>query len=204
MVSSMRVGADRIREIVRSLRTFSRLDEAEYKTADLHEGIDSTLMILQHRLKAKSDSLEIQIIKDYGIISAIECYPGQLNQVFMNILSNAIDALEGCPPKANRWIRISTRMASDRVQIRIADNGPGMGETVQAKLFDPFFTTKPIGKGTGLGLSISYQIIVEKHAGTLTCTSQPGQGTEFVIELPTWGRSVASPVSDYQLTQMAR
>jgi signal transduction histidine kinase len=194
MVLSMRIGAERIREIVRSLRTFSRLDEAEYKLANVHEGIDSTLMILQHRLKAKPDQRGIQIIKDYGDVPEIECYPGQLNQVFMNILSNAIDALEeksaSCAlnekntENAN-WIQIRTaRLNKKWVQICIADNGPGMSQAVYSKLFDPFFTTKPVGKGTGLGLSISYQIIVEKHAGVLKCHSAPGQGTEFMIDLP--------------------
>ncbi|NJO78692.1 MAG: GAF domain-containing protein [Cyanobacteria bacterium RM1_2_2] len=205
MVSSMKVGAERIREIVCSLRSFSRLDEAEYKLANVHEGIDSTLMILQHRLKAKPTQREIQVARDYGDIPEIECYPGQLNQVFMNILSNAIDALEektgSCALNGKRAedtnrIQIRTaRLNKNWVQICIADNGPGMSAAVYSKLFDPFFTTKPVGKGTGLGLSISYQIIVEKHAGILKCHSAPNQGTEFVIELPISGKVASSQKS---------
>lgn len=198
MISSMRVGAERIREIVRSLRVFSRLDEAECKTVNIHDGIDSTLMILHHRLRADSTRPEIQVRKEYGPIPRINCFPGQLNQVFMNIISNAIDAIEDLKEanhplqlkskKPDNWIQIRTQQIDEnRVQIRIADNGVGMPKTVQAKLFDPFFTTKPVGQGTGLGLSISYQII-HQHAGTLTCNSTHGQGTEFVIELPIWGR----------------
>ncbi|HIK18014.1 MAG TPA: GAF domain-containing protein [Leptolyngbyaceae cyanobacterium M33_DOE_097] len=201
MLSSMKVGAERIREIVRSLRIFSRLDEAEYKTANIHEGIDSTLLILQHRLKAQPNQPEIHIAKDYGEIPEIECYPGQLNQVFMNILSNAIDALEerikqdylmkgtqsdfSACPRISPTITIQTRqISSTHIAIHLTDNGPGISQANHSKLFDPFFTTKPVGKGTGLGLSISYQIIVKKHTGSLTCDSTPGQGTKFVIELP--------------------
>ncbi len=196
LVTSMQVGAERIRDIVRSLRTFSRLDEAEYKTVNVHQGIDSTLMILHHRLKATSSYPEIQMIKEYGNIPDIECYPGQLNQVFMNILSNAIDALDNCDRHCNAnnvyptssWIRICTEtVGSNKIQIRISDNAPGMSEEVRSQLFDPFFTTKSVGKGTGLGLSISYQV-VEKHAGKLFCHSAPGQGAEFVVELPIWGK----------------
>lgn len=197
LLNSMKVGADRIREIVRSLRSFSRLDEAEYKVANLHEGIDSTLMLLQHRLKPRADRPEVMIVKQYDDLPQIDCYPGQLNQVFMNILSNAIDALEQhyYNLKAESQedaavpfvptIQIETeRFNLDWVRIRIQDNGPGISQTDQSKLFDPFFTTKPVGKGTGLGLSISYQIIVERHNGKLSCNSVIGQGTEFIIELP--------------------
>ncbi|MBD2772769.1 PAS domain S-box protein [Iningainema tapete] len=204
MISSMRVGAERIREIVQSLRTFSRLDEAEMKEVDIHEGIDSTLMILQHRLKPKQENLGIEVIKEYGNLPQIVCYPGQLNQVFMNLLANAIDALQeslvnnhlsfvenkgqGTKDKEQRinpQILIATEIIdNDRIAIRIADNGIGIKPEVQRRLFDPFFTTKPIGVGTGLGLSISYQIVVDRHGGQLHYKSEPGQGTEFVIEIP--------------------
>ncbi|MBW4513424.1 MAG: PAS domain S-box protein [Scytonematopsis contorta HA4267-MV1] len=185
--SSMKVGATRIREIVTGLRTFSRLDEAELKTADIHEGIDSTLMILEHRLKAKPNCVAIKVIKEYANLPLVECYAGQLNQVFMNILANAIDALEEkrVSPTQNPEIRIITEMStSNQVTIRIADNGCGISEEVQKKLFDPFYTTKAVGKGTGMGLSISYQIITDRHGGSLRCISSSGQGAEFIIEIP--------------------
>jgi len=190
LLESMRVGSDRIREIVRSLRYFSRTDEAEMKDVDIHEGIDSSLLILQNRLKANGDYPGIQVIQEYADLPKVECYPGQLNQVLMNILSNAIDAMqEGCQVQGVKcgntptiWIR--TKVLDNRITIQIVDNGPGMKDAVRQRLFDPFFTTKPVGKGTGLGLSISYQIIVEKHGGQLHCFSQPGEGTEFAIEIP--------------------
>ncbi|MEH1820471.1 MAG: ATP-binding protein [Nostoc sp.] len=187
MLTSMKMGAKRIREIVLSLRIFSRLDEAEFKTADLHEGIDSTLLILQHRLKAQNNRPEIQVVTEYGKMSQIQCFAGQLNQVFMNLLANAIDALEDafqkelCP---NPLIRISSEQINENVIIRIADNGAGIPEEIQSRLFDPFFTTKAVGKGTGMGLSISYQIITDKHGGSLQCISSPGQGAEFIIAIP--------------------
>ncbi|MBD2098133.1 GAF domain-containing protein [Trichocoleus sp. FACHB-591] len=190
LLASMKVGADRIQKIVLSLRNFSRMDEAEMKAVDIHEGIDSTLMILQNRLKAKSDRPEIAVVKDYGNLPLVECYAGQLNQVFMNLLSNAIDALEdsqtpASEPPQTPTIAIHTRqLGSQSVEIRIADNGPGIAKADQRRLFDPFFTTKPIGKGTGLGLSISYQIVTDKHGGVLHCNSAPGKGTEFLIEIP--------------------
>jgi signal transduction histidine kinase len=189
LLNSMQVGSKRIQEIVTSLRTFSRLDESEAKEADIHECIDSTLMILQHRLKAKNNRLEIQIVKHYDTFSPIDCYPGQLNQVFMNLLSNAIDAVEdaSCNHTASNppQITIQTELLdSDRIAIRIRDNGVGIPDSIHTKVFDPFFTTKPVGKGTGLGLSISYKIIVEKHGGMMACHCQPQQGTEFVIEIP--------------------
>lgn len=193
LFQSMQVGTERIREIVTSLRNFSRLDEAEFKAANIHEGIDSTLMILQHRLKPSGDNSTIHVIKDYDALPLIECYPGQLNQVFMNLLSNAIDALEernfqqpaeviaASPSK----IRISTSLINkDWISIRIVDNGHGIDEKLISRLFDPFFTTKVVGKGTGLGLSISYQIVTDKHKGKIYCQSELGKGTEFVIELP--------------------
>ncbi len=232
VLGSMRVGTDRIREIVLSLRNFSRLDEADYKTVDIHSGIDSTLLLLEHRLRAKSRGCRVQVTKNYGDLPLVQCYPGQLNQVLMNLLANAIDALDdklqsgaacsvtpdrtthrepGPPselidrhPTAQRTaahcraseelsplsqafsplIQIHTEATDRTVVIRIKDNGCGIPEAVKAKLFDPFFTTKPVGKGTGLGLSISYQIVVERHHGKMTCQAEPGQSTEFMIEIP--------------------
>lgn len=193
MLSSMKLGTDRIRQIVLSLRNFSRTDEAEFKSVDIHEGIDSTLMILQHRLKAKPEQPEIEVIKDYGNVPLIECYAGQLNQVFMNILVNAIDALEESNAlrtyqeiEDNRSrIKIRTSVVNSTwVEVAIADNGVGISKEFQQRIFDPFFTTKPIGKGTGMGMSISYQIITEKHGGKLECFSNPGEGTEFIIQVP--------------------
>ena len=192
LLSSMRVGADRIQKIVLSLRNFSRMDEAEMKDVDLHEGINSTLMILQNRLKPKTDQPTIHVAQHYCELPAIECYPGQLNQVFMNILSNAIDALEERAELAAQQaepfsptITIQTELLEmDQVRITISDNGLGIPEAVQHRLFDPFFTTKPIGKGTGMGLSISYQIVVEKHQGTLECRSALNQGSQFMVTIP--------------------
>ncbi|MFS8118510.1 MAG: PAS domain S-box protein, partial [Microcoleus sp.] len=193
LLSSMKVGADRIQQIVASLRTFSRMDEAEMKAVNIHEGIDSTLMILQHRFKAKHNQQEIAVIKTYANLPLVECYAGQLNQVFMNVLSNALDALEERDARRSAeemrqnpsTISIKTEMLEgDRVLIRIADNGVGIPETVGTQLFNPFFTTKPVGKGTGMGLSISYQIVTDRHKGLLKCTSSPGQGAEFAIEIP--------------------
>lgn len=192
MLSSMKIGTERIRQIVLSLRNFSRVDQAAMKRVNIHEGIDSTLLILQHRIKPNGKFPGVEIVKDYGVLPPVECSPGQLNQVFMNILGNAIDALEtecvqvlrdNGTPKQPR-IRIATELNGDRVIVRIGDNGPGMSEKVKSRLFDPFFTTKPVGKGTGLGMSISYKIVVEKHGGSLHCESQPGRGTEFAIEIP--------------------
>ncbi|BAY73873.1 two-component sensor histidine kinase [Nostoc linckia NIES-25] len=229
LLNSMKIGAQRIREIVLSLRNFSRMDEADMKEVNIHEGIDSTLMILEHRIKATSNRPAIQIVKEYSNLPLVECYAGQLNQVFMNILANAIDALEEaigngewrvgsgemgsreflaeekelifhsppCPlPPAPLplvphalcvipTIRIHTELTKEKqVVIRIADNGLGIPKEVKQRLFDPFFSTKPIGKGTGMGLSISYQIISQKHGGSLGCISQPGNGAEFVVTIP--------------------
>ncbi|OCQ89787.1 PAS domain-containing sensor histidine kinase [Nostoc sp. MBR 210] len=186
ILQSMKIGTQRIRQIVLSLRNFSRMDEAEFKDVDIHEGIDSTLMILQHRLKEKPQFPEIQVIRDYASLPLVECYAGQLNQVLMNILTNAIDALEmGTRKDEPPTITVRTAVIdSDWITIAIADNGMGMSEQIQKQIFNPFFTTKPVGKGTGMGMSISYQIITEKHAGKLECYSQPGQGTEFVITIP--------------------
>ncbi|MGK7925580.1 MAG: AAA family ATPase [Spirulina sp.] len=182
LFQSMRGGSDRIQNIVSSLRTFARLDEAEYKAVDLHAGLDSALTILQNRLQAGEEREEIQVIKDYDNLPRVECYAGQLNQVFMNILGNAIDALNSSS-EIQPQIGIRTRSDSEKVTIAIADNGAGMSEEIISRIFDPFFTTKPVGQGTGLGLSISYQIVTEKHRGSLTCTSQPGE-TVFIIKIP--------------------
>ena len=225
LMNSMQMGADRIRQIVLSLRNFTRLDKTAREPVDLHQGIDNTLLLLQPKLKAKAAQLGIQVITDYGDLPLVNCYAGQLNQVFMNILSNAIDALEetrnikregkeahsffahqltssakaeltvpnveedhtckSAEVTPTPTIRISTEVQDDNtVVIRIADNGPGILPEIQQHIFDPFFTTKAVGKGTGLGLSISYQIVVEKHGGQLKCFSTPGEGTEFLIELP--------------------
>ncbi|MDX2232747.1 MAG: PAS domain-containing protein [Leptolyngbyaceae cyanobacterium bins.349] len=213
LLNSMKVGADRIQKIVASLRTFSRMDEAEMKAVNIHDGIDSTLMILQGRIKSRDSRNPIKIEQEYGNLPLIECYAGQLNQVFMNILSNAIDALEeveetqdpGDESPTPRWqptITIATEVFTPTEQIsarsqvadsgspspcvciRISDNGPGIPTHLQQRLFDPFFTTKPVGKGTGMGLSISYQIVAEKHGGRLLCESQPGVGTQFIVQIP--------------------
>ena len=190
---SMKVGASRIREIVLSLRNFSRLDESEMKPVNIHAGLDSTLLILENTLEEKSNCGEIKIIKEYGNLPEVECYAGQLNQVFMNILNNGIYALHEREQiktvdemKSNpSTITINTSVFDrDWVRISIKDNGSGMTENIQKRLFDPFFTTKPVGKGTGLGLSISYQIVVQKHKGRMSCKSQFGEGSEFIIEIP--------------------
>ena len=210
ILNSMKIGTNRIREIVMTLRNFSRLDEADMKPVNIHEGIDSTLLILNDRLKAKGDNPAINVIKEYGNLPEIECYAGQLNQVFMNILTNAIDALHeydkerelkqaslalmGLTPQAKALIKtinqpnnitIKTQVFnSDWVTISIHNNGLGISQHTIDKLFDPFFTTKPVGQGTGLGLSISYQIVVDKHHGSLTCISEPDKGVEFLIKIP--------------------
>jgi light-regulated signal transduction histidine kinase (bacteriophytochrome) len=205
MLSSMKVGAERIREIVMSLKNFSRIDQNQMKPVDIHDGIDSTLMILHHRLKPKNNRPEILIKKHYGKLPNVTCYAGQLNQVFMNVISNAIDALEDYNLHRTRnemkknpsCITIRTEVSrvyatkqptsqheKSWIKIHIADNGQGMPEEVRSHIFEAFFTTKEIGKGTGMGLSISHQIVVEKHGGLFNCLSQPGKGTEFIIELP--------------------
>jgi signal transduction histidine kinase len=199
LLGSMKMGADRIREIIKSLRNFSRLDEAEMKEVDIHEGLESTLLILKNRLKPKQN-ITIHLAKEYGSLPLVECYASQLNQVFMNLLANAFDALEEAAAGGNFNGKVSSTTekenlhptltiktevsAENKVSIRIADNGIGMTDTVSRQIFDPFFTTKPVGKGTGIGLAISYQIVVEKHGGRLTCISKPGEGTEFAIEIP--------------------
>jgi two-component system NtrC family sensor kinase len=202
LVRSLKMGAERIRQIVLSLRNFSRLDEAAMKPVNIHEGIDNTLLILQNRLKAKGNYPDIQVIKQYGDLPLVACYAGQLNQVFMNILSNAIDALEessefgvqsiqqakrtsDLPCTAKPQITIYTQpIAPDQVAISIHNNGGSIDASLRDRLFDPFFTTKPVGRGTGLGLYISYQIVNDTHGGSLKCHSAPGQGVEFRIEIP--------------------
>jgi signal transduction histidine kinase len=190
LMTSMKAGSERITDIVLGLRNFSRLDEAKMKSVDIHEGIDNTLMILNHQLTLPNKLPDIQIIKEYGKLPKVSCYVNQLNQVFMNILNNAIYALK---ENMQHWesatkiptIEIKTLLVeNERVLISIKDNGAGMKSDVQEHIFDPFFTTKPVGQGTGLGLSISYQIVVEKHQGKLNCISKLGEGTEFLIEIP--------------------
>jgi signal transduction histidine kinase len=181
LLSSMTMGTERIREIVLSLRNFSRLDESAIKTVDLHEGIDSTLVILSHRLKASDRTQGVKVVKHYASLPLVDCYPSQLNQVLINILANALDALEDHPQPQ---ITLTTETRLHQAIIRIADNGPGIPPEIQSQILDPFFTTKPVGKGTGMGMSISYQIITEKHGGELTFTSVAGQGTEFMIAVP--------------------
>ena len=185
LLDSMRTGTDRICQIVLSLRSFSRMNEAEFKTVDIHEGIESTLLILQHRLKSKSNISRINVIRNYGSLPVVECYPGQLNQVFMNILVNAIDALEELNTDRANCITIKTSVVdSNWVKIAIVDNGPGIPESIQQQIFNPFFTTKSVGKGTGMGMAISYRIITEKHGGKLDCFSTLGEGAEFVLQIP--------------------
>lgn len=192
LLNSMRLGSARIRNIVLGLRTFARVGEAEYKQADLHQGLDSALMILQHRFNANKNRGAIEVIKQYGQLPKVLCFPGQLNQMFMTILVNAIDAIEeDCARKTpadqsgkNPCITIRTS-ASDRwIEVAIADNGAGMSKEVQKKIFNPFYTTKLVGKGMGMGLAIAYQIAVEKHGGQLDCYSKVGEGTEFQIRIP--------------------
>ncbi|MDY7005912.1 MAG: ATP-binding protein [Cyanobacteriota bacterium] len=193
IISSMTVGATRIRQIVQSLRNFSRLDESELKTVDIHEGIDSTLLILNSRLRLQFNHSAIEVIKNYGQIPLIDCYPGQLNQALINIINNSIDSINEYNQKQidlkaqdySGIIQIRTKVLEDNwVEISIADNGIGIKPEILNKLFDPFFTTKPVGRGTGLGLSVSYQIIVEKHQGKLSCISTPNNGVEFIIQIP--------------------
>jgi signal transduction histidine kinase len=207
LIDSMQVGTRRIQEIVLSLRNFSRLDEHDLKPVDIHQGIDNTLLILQHRLRPEGNTGEIQVIKDYSQLPKVTCYASQLNQVFMNLLNNAIDAVETKPDPRVITIHasliqnyqctttpfgsaneiksdIARSSNSQSVVILITDNGSGMSEEILHKIFDPFFTTKPVGSGTGLGLSISYQIVVEKHGGQLSCISAPGYGSAFFVEIP--------------------
>ncbi|MEM1425320.1 MAG: ATP-binding protein, partial [Cyanobacteria bacterium P01_H01_bin.130] len=199
VLASMRVGSHRIQEIVKSLKNFSRLDEATFKAADIHQGIDNTLMILHHRWSGKAGRAQVEIVKRYGEVPMVECCPGQLNQVFMNLLSNAIDALDDVrqdpedggkgAAKEDRdslTIVITTtyQPSTHTVQVAIADNGSGISPANQRKLFDPFFTTKPVGRGTGLGLAISHEVITKQHGGTIEVSSVLGEGTTFTVTLP--------------------
>lgn len=192
LFGTLKVASDRMNQISRALRTFSRSDHDQAIEFQLQDGLDSTLLLLQHRLKANSKRPELQISRDYGDLPPVLCYPGQLNQVFMNLLANAIDAIEESNQGRSydeiaadpNQIHISTELRSTKVVIEIRDNGIGMSEEIQQEIFKPSFTTKPVGKGTGLGLAIAYQIVVEKHQGSLICQSVAGQGTEFTIELP--------------------
>lgn len=193
LLASMKVGVDRIREIVQSLRIFSRLDESEMKPVNIHQGIDSTLLILHNRVKGRGERPAIEVVREFGNLPLVECYAGQLNQVFMNLIANAIDALDEynttrslSEMKADpAKILIRTEVTeSNRVLIHIKDNGPGMTEEISKHLFEPFFTTKPLGKGIGIGLSISHQIVVDKHGGKLNCISAPNQGANFMIDIP--------------------
>lgn len=211
LLSSMKLGATRLRQLVLSLQNFLRTEQTEMKPVDLHEGLDSTLMILRHRLKASEEYPEITVNKEYGTLPFVECFAGQMNQVFMHLITNAIDVLQASvkPRKTNYQITITTGvqdMKPERLEgqtqetiphavIRISDNGPGMSEDISCRLFEPFFTTKPPGKGTGLGLSISYQIVVDHHGGQLTCVSEPGKGAEFVISLPVRQVAVSASLS---------
>ncbi|NEQ34822.1 MAG: GAF domain-containing protein [Okeania sp. SIO3I5] len=197
-MNSIKVGSERIRQLVFSLRTFSRLDEAEMKAVDLHQGIDSTLLILQHRFEPKHAVSQIEVVKNYGNLPLVKCHAAQINQAFMNLISNAIDILEE-KLKVDKYfsptIKITTEISStnpDSVLIKIADNGLGIPPEVKEKIFNLFFTTKDIGKGTGLGLAISYEIIVQKHGGKLLCNSEVNQGTEFILEIPILPQKQAS------------
>lgn len=184
ILKSIKTGSDRIQKIVLSLKNFSRLNEAEMKWVDLHEGLESTLAILRNRLMGQGKRAPIQVIQSWEDLPLIECYPGQLNQVFLNVLNNAIDALESSKT-VPKTIRISTELlASNRVGIEISDNGIGIDPEIKERIFDPFFTTKAVGSGTGLGLSVAYQIIVDRHHGAIACHSQPGEGTTFAIAIP--------------------
>lgn len=182
LLNSMKLSTERIKNISTSLRDFSRVDEKDRTPINIHHGLESTLVILGHRIKAIGNRPAIAINKHYGEIPDVYCFSSSINQVFMNILANAIDALEGTQQPA---IAITTKQESDSwVVIEIEDNGPGLSEVIKQRLFEPLFTTKPIGKGTGLGLSISRQIVVDKHQGRIDCVSAPGEGCRFVIELP--------------------
>jgi two-component system NtrC family sensor kinase len=201
ILSSMQTGSERIQQIVLSLQDFSRTDRSGWQPVDLHVGLENTILMLQHRLPARDGRPDIKVIKEYDNLPLVECYAGLLNQAFLNIISNGIDALElsglTCPiagemlnnegekKRFKPIIKIYTEvLANARVLIKIIDNGMGMSEAIKARIFDPFFTTKPVGEGTGLGLSISYQIIVQQHKGELKCFSEAGIGTEFWIEIP--------------------
>ncbi|WGV24289.1 sensor histidine kinase [Halotia branconii] len=203
VIGSMMQGVNRIEKIVKSLRTFSRLDEAELKEVDIHESIDSILLMLQYRLQSNHNQCKICLVKDYAVLPLVECYSSELNQVILNILSNAIDALEErylqcmIEQKSNHISNLCIRtevISQSWIGLHVIDNGTGIDESIKHKIFDPFFTTKTVGKGTGLGLSVSYQIITNRHSGKLYCNSKIGQGTEMVIEIPVTQKSVIKKV----------
>ncbi len=192
LLDSMQLSTERIKNISTSLRNFARVDVDQKVPVDLHEGLDSTLVILGHRIKAVGDRPSITIVKQYGALPEVPCFPSSINQVFMNILANAIDALEGI---AEPSITITTKpIENDWIAIEIADNGPGLTEVIKQRLFEPLFTTKPMGKGTGLGLSISRQIIIDKHQGRIECFSEPNKGCRFVLELPIDKNATSNPL----------
>ncbi|MEH1897391.1 MAG: response regulator [Nostoc sp.] len=192
IIKSMQLGTDRVTEIVSYLNNFSRHREAGKKLANLHEGLESTLLILGHRFKRNAHQPAIQLIKEYGDLPLIECFPGEINQVFMNLICNAIDAIEESHKTKDidtiyqypGVIKIKTEAIGEQVILRVADNGSGIENADKIKIFDAFYTTKPVGKGTGLGLSIAYQIVVNNHHGKITYHSKPGEGIEFIVELP--------------------
>lgn len=203
IIASMKGGTERIQQLIQSLKRFSHLDEAENKAVNLHHGIDSTLQILQHRLQGQPGRPDIDVVREYGELPVVECYAGQMNQVYLNLISNAIDAvdvwLEQNSDRASQQriptIRVRTELTADNwVLVRIADNGIGMSPETQKRLFDPFFTTKPVGRGTGLGLSICYQIVVQQHQGEIWCSSVAGQGSEFWIKIPLKNRAIDGEV----------
>ncbi|HEY9702151.1 MAG TPA: ATP-binding protein, partial [Allocoleopsis sp.] len=204
LVNSMKLGVNRIKNIILSLRNFARLDEAELKSVDLHEGLDNTLLILNNRLRNKANFVQIHVDKKYGNLPKVQCYASQLNQVFMNVLNNAIDVLyektannpELVDLEPNQITIITNQVDENLVRIRIIDNGMGMSENTKKRIFDPFFTTKPVGKGAGLGMSVSYEIIVKNHQGKIDCISELGQGTEFIIEIPMIMPSVVSMITN--------
>ena len=192
LLNSMQGATDRVKGISTSLRTFSRADTEHKVSANLNEGIDSTLLILKYRLKANESRPAIEVLRDYCDMTDVECFPGQLNQVFMNILANAIDAINEVSEgrsfaeleKHPHCIKVRTKVEQSNLTISISDNGPGIPEPVKTRIFDHLFTTKAVGKGTGLGLAISRQIVVDNHGGSLSVTSGQGQGTTFLIRLP--------------------
>ncbi len=204
ILTSMEVGAERIRQIVLSLRNFSRSDESGLKCVDIHEGLESTLVILAHRLKANDGVAAVKVVREYGVLPAVECYPGQLNQVFMNLLSNAIDALDEAAEKDRGVIEIRTSACTgaegaDWIEVAILDTGVGIPAEIQSRIFDAFFTTKPVGKGTGIGLSISHTIVTQKHGGSISCDSTFGHGAKFVVQLPISVKTADASASDYEL-----
>ncbi len=211
LLESMKLGANRIRHIVLSLRNFSRLDESELKYVDIHEGLENTLLLLQHNLYDGYGKPRIQVVKEYGSLPLVECYAGELNQVFINILSNAIDSLiklgASCSlatQEVNHYqITIHTSLVeSNQIRISIRDNGIGISAEVIERLFDPFFTTKPVGQGIGLGLAISHQIVVKMHGGNLQCLSTPNSGAEFIIDIPL--KQQVKPLINRQSTVVVR